>query len=265
MKKIIAATAAFLPLAFIFPALALAAHTSTVTITAYVDGQPATTAVNSANGMSFSMESWWGASNLGHAHGVYDLGPVGFNAATPYTAVTSQMNDSYNYATREKLAAGRLVTGVVSNTCKDDSPFKLDGYSTGDTLAAAVSAGATSTYPSLDGVSIDQFVIVWNSHCLTAPVNTAAEGGAKNGATISSTTPSKLDWTDVTSNYGAVTYTYESSYASSTNPVYSQSGLTNSEIPSTGSSAALYYWHAKAVDASGVSSPWSSAFKVKFI
>ncbi|MEK7511288.1 MAG: hypothetical protein AAB582_03560, partial [Patescibacteria group bacterium] len=52
------------PLALL-PFAAGAVETHTVTIAAYVDGAPATTAATSADGDSFPMVSYWNAKNIG--------------------------------------------------------------------------------------------------------------------------------------------------------------------------------------------------------
>jgi hypothetical protein len=79
----------------------------------------------------------------------------------------------------------------------------------------------------------------------------------------------KIDWTDSTDTSSPVTYIYQSSHSSDTNPdgsftspVYTSSPLTDSEIPTPGTPEGVYYWHVKAVDSAGNSSPWSVAWKI---
>ncbi len=85
-----------------------------------------------------------------------------------------------------------------------------------------------------------------------------------NGATTTTATQDKVDWTDVTDPSSPVTYIYQASYASTTNPdgsfttpVYTSGPLTASEIPTPGTPEGTYYWHVNATDSAGNVSPWS--------
>ncbi|MES2437389.1 MAG: hypothetical protein V4519_05265 [Patescibacteria group bacterium] len=91
-----------------------------------------------------------------------------------------------------------------------------------------------------------------------------------NGATTTTASLLKVDWTDVTdASSSPVTYFYESSYASTTNPdgsftapVYVSGPLAASEIATPGTPEGTYYWHVRAVDSATVpnSSAWSDAW-----
>ena len=66
-----------------------------------------------------------------------------------------------------------------------------------------------------------------------------------------------------------MTYFYESSYSSATNadgsftnPAYQSSALSTNNISTLGTPAGTYYWHVRAVDAAGNSTPWTGAWKV---
>jgi hypothetical protein len=85
-----------------------------------------------------------------------------------------------------------------------------------------------------------------------------------NGATVTSDDLDKVDWTTVTDPSSPVTYMYQASHSSATNPdgsfttpVYTSGSLSDSEIATPGTPEGLYYWHVKATDAVGNSSPWS--------
>lgn len=79
-----------------------------------------------------------------------------------------------------------------------------------------------------------------------------------------------IDWTDVADAYTPTTYFYQVSNGSAVNPdgsfvsplgsVYGP--LTDSNIPTPGTPAGVYYWHVYAQDAHGNRSPWSTTQKV---
>lgn len=156
-----------------------------VVINKFIDGQMATAL--SANNSSFPMQSSWNAANLGGAgSGSYDLSTIGFNSPTPYQAVTSDMTSGSSYSTNE-------VTGgsVVGAACADGKPFALNGYSSGDSLAAAQSAATSSVAPALTNITTDKYIIVWNTKCVAPPVNPvppanacATPGSAPAGYTL---------------------------------------------------------------------------------
>lgn len=130
----------------------------TVTIVKYVDGVHADT--NSAEGQSFPMASCWSATNIGAGCGNFSLAPVGFNNPNPYEATTADMTAGADYSINE-------VTGgpVVGADCSTGQPFRLVGYTTGDSLSAAQSGTPTTTSPAFTNITSDTFVIVWNQDC----------------------------------------------------------------------------------------------------
>ena len=80
-----------LPLVSLADSSATSTPTVTVGINLFVDGGQATADSPSANGASFPMSATWSAKNINYGSGTYPLGPTGFNSATPYMAVTSEM------------------------------------------------------------------------------------------------------------------------------------------------------------------------------
>lgn len=262
MKGIMIAAASAALLALPFAAFAQTTHT--VTIDAYVDGQPATAA--SASSASFPMTSWWGAANIGSGSGTYPLGTTGFNSPNPYEAVTSAMSTGGHYTTNETISGNGAGTTPVGKTCAATKPFVLVGYSMGSSLAAAAAAGPSAAQPNVTNLTSDQFMIVWNRHCITAPVNSNVP---KNGATVTSAALTKLDWSDVSDPWGTVSYIYEASNSPALNadgsfvsPVFQSGALSASEIPTPGTPPGLYYFHEKAVDSVGNSSAWGQMNKV---
>ncbi|HVV15346.1 MAG TPA: peptidoglycan-binding protein [Candidatus Paceibacterota bacterium] len=220
----------------------------TVTIDKYINGVKATT-VNT-NSASFPMKSTWDADNIGAGTGTYTL-----DAGNSYEAVTSEMTSGADYKTHE----------TSPEECTADYPYKLKGYSVGDSLGQAETADIESDEPEFENITTNKYVIVWNVTCPPAPTLLTPA----NDSTLTTATALSADWTDVTDWAGPITYLYESSNSASTNsdgsftsPVYTSGPLATSEIPTTGTPEGTYYWHAKAVDNAGNSGPWANAFKV---
>lgn len=161
--------------------------TVTVTINKFIDGSQAT--MNSANSADFPMVSTTTASNLNSGNqmsGDYEL-----NTADSYQAVTSDMAVGANYATNE------ITDGsVVGTSCDTTQPFSLVGYSSGDTLAAAMSATATTTAPSFTNLTNNKYVIVWNHDCsgpAVGDINGTVNGGSSGQGTLAVTSIAPVD------------------------------------------------------------------------
>lgn len=127
----------------------------TVTIEKYVNGSMAT--ASSSNNADFPMTSTWDAENTGVGTGSYALSETN---TVPYQAITSEMTNGADYTTNEDLTGP-----VVGAACTEDIPFRLSGYSTGDTKAEALAASSTMTVPAFTNMQTDKFVIVWNTDC----------------------------------------------------------------------------------------------------
>jgi hypothetical protein len=130
-----------------------------VTIIKYVNGQPAT--ASSTNSTSFPMNATWNAANIGSGSGSYPLGPSGFNNPNPYQATTADMTGGASYGTSEDTSQ----TNIVGTICASGTPYRLMGYTVGDTLAAAASATPTTAAPNLSNITSNKFIIVWNVAC----------------------------------------------------------------------------------------------------
>jgi hypothetical protein len=228
--------------------------TYTVTIDKFIDGSMAT--ASSAAGIAFPMNATWNAINLGAAGtGSYTLSTTGFNSPNAYEAITSPMNASSSYATNED------VTGsFVGADCSVGDPYALVGYSTGTSFAAAASSSVSMTAPNLASLGSNEYIIVWNKNCLPAPtLLSPADGTATTTAGLTST-----NWNPVTDPAGGITYVYQASNSSTTNPdgsfvnpVYTSGPLTATMIPTPNTPAGTYFWHVQAKDADGNVSPWS--------
>ncbi len=136
--------------------------TSTVTIVKYVDGEMAT--AEGTDDASFAMESSWDdPAGIGTSNGSYTLSPSGYNSATAYTAVTSEMTtDDADYTTHEVLDGE-----MVDEECQEEGgpDYKLVGYTWGDSLHDAEEATPTMTAPDFTDLEDDMYVIVWNETC----------------------------------------------------------------------------------------------------
>ncbi|OYX37073.1 hypothetical protein B7Z00_03905 [Candidatus Saccharibacteria bacterium 32-50-10] len=90
-----------------------------------------------------------------------------------------------------------------------------------------------------------------------------------NGSYTTSASLASIDWSDTSDAIGPISYYYESSTSSSlnpdgsfTSPAYRSAALSSSTIPTAGTPAGVYYWHARAVDAAGNSTEWTTPWKV---
>jgi len=222
------------------------APTVKVTIAKFINGVQATT--SNVQSAAFPMYAIYPGGA-----GDYTLSATGFNNPDAYKATTSNMPYGSNYSTYENAPA----------SCTAAYPYKLVGYTTDETLEAAMLGTPTEAVPAFVGLTSDKFVIVWNKTCPPAPVNVSPA----NGSTLTTAAWDKADWTDVTDWSSPMTYIYESSLSSGTNPdgsftspVYVSGPLAVSEIPTTGTPEGTYYWHAKGVDNAGNPGPWSTPF-----
>ncbi len=104
---------------------------------------------------------------------------------------------------------------------------------------------------------------------LMAPTNLTPT----NGATLTSAQFTIADWTDVSSTSTGtstvVNYNFESSLSSTTDsdgsftlPLFESGTLSSSSISTSGTGEGTYFWHARAIDTLGSTSPWSATFTV---
>ncbi|MBN2438711.1 MAG: hypothetical protein JXL20_08935 [Deltaproteobacteria bacterium] len=135
-------------------------ETVSVTVVKYLDGTRADAA--SANDTSFPMQSIWSADNLNAGSSSFVLGPTGVNTSNSYEAVTPEMTSGAFYSVWEDTS--QMTVGM---TCDGDHLYRLAGYTTGETLAQAVTAKKTTKTPSLSNIASNQYVIVWNEACET--------------------------------------------------------------------------------------------------
>lgn len=149
--------------------------TYTVTIDKYVDDIKAT--ATNANNTAFPMVATWSAEN-GAGSGNYDLDVDGFNGnTTPYQAITANMTMGANYTTNEILGT------TVATTCVGGgAPFRLVGYTTGNSSQEAQTGTPSATIPSFTNLQENKFVIVWNEKCVfVTKADECKNGGWANG------------------------------------------------------------------------------------
>ncbi len=225
-----------------------------VTIVKNANGVHATS-LNTDN-ETFPMRAIYDADNIGAGNDPYDISATGNGTPNPYEAKTIPLATGADYSTYEDAAAME---------CTAAYPFKLDGYSTGDTLSGALLATTGSTVPAFTNMTSDKYVVVWNDTCAPAPTHLSPP----DGSTKTSAELDKIDWSDVTSPAGPVTYIYEVSYDTAVNPdgsfvtpAYTSSPLATSEISTVGTPEGVYHWHVRAVDAAGNTGPWSMPWTV---
>lgn len=125
---------------------------STVHIFKYIDGAQAT--VENATGVNFPMfTSTYNAP--------FTLGPNGWTTGDiPYEASTSPMAIGASYSAQEKLD-----TSLVGTSCDGVHPYALVGYSTGDTMDAALQGATTTDIPAFTELAGDKYIIVRNTAC----------------------------------------------------------------------------------------------------
>jgi hypothetical protein len=160
---------------------------------------------------------------------------------------------------KNNLPAIRDAFGVLG--ADDTYTAQLDASGLDGTYVVLVSAkdiAASNSIPLFTTVVIDN----------TAP-STPVHVSPANNSERKTVDQVKIDWTDSTDASSPVTYIYQSSNSSNTNPdgsftspVFTSSPLAVSEIPTTGTPEGVYYWHVKAIDSVGNASPWSVAWKI---
>ena len=156
--------------------------TATVTVMKYIDGQAATTG-------SFDFTTHTTASNISGCESGCTF-PLTLDSENGWSATTSAMALGASYSVAE--------TGTPS-TCGPDDTYRLAGYTTGSTLAAALEGTPGSTIPSFTDIQGDQYVVVWNATCATntdtGSITIVKQWQDQNGNVITSGLPSGASFT----------------------------------------------------------------------
>jgi SdrD B-like domain len=171
----------------------------------YVDGVQATD--TNANSAVFPMQTTFNSPNLGSVTNVpFTLSPIGWGPTDDaYEASFVGSDAGADYAANEVLS-----TPVVGASCDGAHTFRLVGYSTGATLAAAQAGTVSLTIPSFTNLQSDKYVIVWNVTCPTTgsvKIEKNALGG--NGTfNFTSTIPGHANFSITTvGGVGSTTFT----------------------------------------------------------
>lgn len=104
----------------------------------------------------------------------------------------------------------------------------------------------------------------------TTPPPLPVHTSPANGSIFATGTLGSIDWSDVTDEVSnPVTYIYQSSVSSDTNPdgsfmtpAYTSGALASSEINAAGTPNGTYYWHVRAIDALGNQSAWTDPWQI---
>ncbi len=133
----------------------------------YLAGTTTVQIPDTATTTPFPMRASWDASNIGAGTGNYVLGTNFGGAALKYAADTSAMATPVTlYTTFERTTDidGTSTVLPAGAQCAPDM-FRLVGYKSGTSLAAAEAATATTTVPVFNNFSTDEYVIVVNEDC----------------------------------------------------------------------------------------------------
>jgi len=214
------------------------------------------------------------------------VAPVAPTGGLPTTTTTNNFNfvwnpvidngspiTEYQYqtSTNPSVSAGVLQAGLWRNW--------IDGNSAQHHLTTPLinSTGASDGiwYWQVRAVDAAGNVGPWSS-VWTTVIDTTAPTGLENfspadGAFITTANLTEVDWTDATDLISnPVSYYYQSSTSSDVNevdgsfttPVYTSDALDVSNILTPGTPEGVYYWHVRAVDSLGNSTPWTEPWKV---
>lgn len=222
---------------------------------------PAGTSVTrSANGVGLPVPAGCvpkvGAT-FGYVHGTQ------FDANGPYpelgaTLTPAGVTDSNGVISDTVPATGRYLvveTGADNQQLPANAVLGLYCIGDGDTSNNNDNQELTFVHPgeTVHCVAYDQMVLP-----APTPVSPA------DGTHITTANQTLIDWNDVSDSALPITYVYQASNSSDTNPdgsfvtpAYTSGPLSESQIPTPGTGAGTYYWHVQAHDASGDVSPWS--------
>ncbi len=178
---------------------------------------------------------------------------------------------TYEYQTSQNPAEtnGVLTTGIWDNIANGNSEQKNltspQIHSVGAPDATWYwQVRAVDTHGNKSGWS-QVWPVTIDTH---APAGLANESPS-NGTTTTTAGLAKITWHAASDANGPVSYYYESSESSTVNkdgsfvdPAYKSGTLNTNEINTLGTAEGTYYWHVRAVDTAGNSTPWTDAWKV---
>lgn len=129
--------------------------TAAVIFKKYIDGQPAATST-----FTVRAELDWGGGQ-GTFSGSFLLA-----SQTKYAADTMRMTSGDNRIHAREITGGQTNVIPFDGACQPGK-FRLVGYTSGPTLADALGSNATTsgTFVTLNNITANQYVIVWNETC----------------------------------------------------------------------------------------------------
>ena len=170
-------------------------------------------------------------------------------SAGSYTVTESESEDW----TLESLSCNDTDGGTTVNLDDMQAVIDLDA---GQSIVCTFSNEETVYEPDGDEIAPDMPIHLWPA----------------DGSIMPSSFLTHIDWTDVTDESEPVVYYYESALSTATSttvygddftsPVYQSGTLAVSEIPTLGTGEGTYFWHVRAVDDEGNSTPWTAPWSV---
>ena len=229
-----------------------------------------------------------GTSNVTFNDMVVDgSGGVNLHGINVYESTDVQLNNS---TIKNNNFDGLVVNGstvTVNNiTTANNGWGGIDvDQGTGVTSAAILTVNGTSNQSEIaaifvDDINKDVMVNDTNAQYVAHPYQTISRYYTQRPTGLANLSPAsgtytttaaftQITWQPASSPFGPLTYYYESSLSNAqnndgsfSNPIYTSSPLNTAFIPTSGTSAGVYYWHVRAVDALGDSSAWTSPWKV---
>jgi len=223
------------------------------------------------------------------ASGEYSL----FYTGTDFDGgITSRMERMFNIDNTKPHVVGSVEPALNPSsftiTATDNTAIKFvtgNVYSSANVLVKGNSSSTQNPFTvDLSTLADGNYYVKYNASDMAGNVSnteqyfftvdkTAPTGLANsyplNGVYVTTAGLSSIDWTDASDSSAPVSYYYQSSHSSATNPdgsfvspVYTSGALSSSTIPTAGTLEGVYYWHVRAVDFAGNSSTWTAPWRI---
>lgn len=133
--------------------------TAQITIIKYLDGEQATATSAASSTFTFSA-SWNDEGGVGTGSGNFTLDT---ESDVAYETQTTAFLMGADYSFEE------VMDDTTGESCDAGTPFRLVGYTTGETRVEAENGTVSTTAPSFTNLDGDRYVIVWNETCDEEP------------------------------------------------------------------------------------------------